>query len=131
MTLTAVCHCGATRIQMDGPPGSAKTCNCTYCQRVGAIWGYYPPEAIRITATEDRVYSPSGMNAHHFCGRCGSNTHGDSPDWASAYDHNGQLKPGMQEGVPDVRIAAVNLNMVDGLDLSTLKIEAMDGRNNW
>ena len=131
MTLTATCHCGATRIEIDGPPTSAKTCNCSYCQRVGAIWGYYQPEEIRITATDDRMYAPNGMNHHHFCGRCGGNTHGFSPDWSSIYDAEGKLKPGMKESVPEQRIAAVNLNMIDGLDLATFQIEAMDGRNNW
>lgn len=37
----------------------------------------------------------------------------------------------MTEGVPERRIATVNLRMIDDLDLSTLEILAMDGRNNW
>jgi len=131
MILTATCHCGATRIELPGPPTNVHTCNCTYCHRVGAVWGNYRPEDIRVTAAEDRVYSPSGLNDHHFCGRCGGDTHGVSPDWGSAYDENGKLKPGMTEGVPEQRIATVNLRMIDDLDLSTLEILAMDGRNNW
>jgi hypothetical protein len=132
MTLTAACHCGSTKITLPGPPAEAKTCNCSYCQRTGAVWGYYSPEELAVTATDDRVYSASGgMNQHHFCGACGGNTHGFSPDWASKYNSDGTLKPGEAEGVPERQTAAVNLNMIDGLDLSGITVMAMDGRNSW
>jgi len=131
MTLTAACHCGATKITLPGPPAEAKTCNCSYCQRTGAVWGYYAPEDVSISGTEDRVYSVTGLNLHHFCGACGGNTHGLSPDRASKYNNDGTLKPGEAEGVPDRQIVAVNLNMVDDLDLSGIKVTAVDGRNSW
>ncbi|HEX8661021.1 MAG TPA: GFA family protein [Brevundimonas sp.] len=131
MTLTAACHCGSTKITLPGPPTEAKTCNCSYCQRTGAVWGYYAPEDLSVTAKEDRVYSASGLNQHHFCGACGGNTHGFSPDWASKYSSDGTLKPGEAEGVPERKVAAVNLNMIDNLELSGLTVQAMDGRNSW
>lgn len=131
MTLTAACHCGSTKITLPGPPAEAKTCNCSYCQRTGAVWGYYAPEDLAVTAADDRVYSATGLNQHHFCGACGGNTHGFSPDWASKYNSDGTLKPGEAEGVPERKIAAVNLNMIDDLDMSGLTIQAMDGRNSW
>lgn len=131
MTLTAACHCGSTKITLPGLPAEVKTCNCSFCQRTGAVWGYYPAEDMTISATEDRVYSVSGTNLHHFCGTCGGNTHGFSPDWASKYNNDGTLKPGETEGVPERQTAAVNLNMVDDLDLSAIKVTAVDGRNSW
>ncbi len=131
MTLTAACHCGATKITLPGPPAEASTCNCTFCQRTGAVWGSYAPEELTITASEDRVYSATGLNQHHFCGTCGGNTHGFSPDWSSKYNNDGTLKPGETEGVPEGQKAAVNLNMVDDLDLSQIKVTAIDGRNSW
>lgn len=133
MTLTATCHCGATRITLPGPPAEAKTCNCSYCQRAGAVWGYYAPEDLRIEASsEDKVYSASdGVNQHHFCGKCGGQTHGFSPDWASVYNNDGTLKPGATDGIPSRQTAAVNLNMIDGLSLSAITITAVDGRNSW
>ena len=131
MTLTATCHCGSTRITLPGPPTEAKTCNCTYCQRAGGVWASYAPEDLTITATDDRVYSAAGMNQHHFCGKCGSDTHGFAPDWASKYNNDGTLKPGETEGVPERQIAGVNLNMIDDLDLSSIPVTAVDGRNSW
>lgn len=131
MTLTAVCHCGATHIEFDILPTSAKTCNCSFCRRTGAVWAYFEPETLRVIAAENRVYSSGGLNKHYFCGRCGGNTHGSAPDWSSAYDDNGKLKPGMAEPPPEQRLASVNLNMVDDLDLSRVTITAVNGRDNW
>lgn len=132
MTLTASCHCGATKIEAKGLPAEIKECNCTYCHRTGAVWGYYAPEDLKVTASDaDRDYAPSGMNHHHFCGKCGGNTHGFSPDWASMYENDGSLKPGMSPGVPERQLAAINLRMVDDLDLTTLTVIKVDGRNSW
>ncbi len=132
MPILASCHCGATKLQAE-LPREAKQCNCSFCSRTGAVWGYYEPdEIVFLSQDEDRVYSASGMNRHHFCGRCGLQTWGDSPNWASAYNADGSPKEGVAPGsVPEQRVYAINLRMVDGLDLSTLKIEQMDGRNNW
>lgn len=133
MTLTASCHCGAVRIDLPALPAEAKTCNCTFCHRTGAVWGYYAPEDLTVTAEPDalRDYAPSGMNHHHFCARCGGNTHGFAPDWASIYNNDGTLKPGMAQGVPEKQIAGVNLRMIAELDLSTLTVIEVDGRNSW
>jgi len=133
MTLTASCHCGAIKIEVPGLPAEAKECNCTYCHRTGAVWGYYSPEEVRITTAgeADRDYAPRGMNHHHFCGQCGGNTHGFTPDWASLYNNDGTLKPGMTQGVPERQIVGINLRMVDELDLPTLAIIKVDGRNSW
>jgi len=132
MTLTATCHCGATRIELAEMPKAMKACNCTFCHRTGAVWGYYDPADVKIiSASHDQVYAPSGLNHHHFCDQCGGNTHGSSPDWASMYNTDGTLKPGMTGGVPEARIAAVNMRMIIDLDLAAFDIETLDGRNNW
>lgn len=134
MTLVASCHCGATRIELPGLPYSAKACNCTYCARTGAVWGYYKPGEMKfITQDGERTYSGSdGMNQHHFCGTCGMQTWGDSPDWASVYNVDGTPKEGFTaETYPTERTYAVNLRLVEDLDLATVDVEQVDGRNNW
>jgi hypothetical protein len=133
MALIATCHCKSTRIELPDLPTSMKECNCTFCGRVGAVWGYYRPGEIRVlSAEQDEVYSASeGLNLHHFCRRCGCNTHGDSPDWASAYNADGTPKEGDGSVIPTQRILGVNMRMVDDLDLTRLPIEKVDGRNSW
>lgn len=134
MTMTATCHCGATRIQAAQPPRHAKECNCSFCGRAGAVWGYFKPDQLVFVSQDDeRTYSASGgLNRHHFCGRCGMQTWGDSPDWASAYNADGSPKEGFTAGsIPEQRIYGVNLRLVDDLDWSGIEVEKMDGRNNW
>nr|WP_314258215.1 hypothetical protein [uncultured Devosia sp.] len=133
MSLIATCHCGATRIELPHPPVSAGECNCTYCSRTGAVWGYYKPGEMKIISTEgERIYSPSGMNNHHFCGTCGMQTWGDTPDWGSIYNADGTPKPGFEAGgMPTERSYAVNLRLIDDFDWTSIEVEQMDGRNSW
>ena len=134
MSLIASCHCGATRIELPGPPAHAKQCNCSYCARTGAVWGYYGPGEMKFAAQEgEKTYSASdGINQHHFCGNCGMQTWGDSPDWASIYNNDGTPKEGFDAGsMPTQRSYAVNLRLVDDLDWSAITVEKVDGRNSW
>jgi hypothetical protein len=72
------------------------------------------------------------MNLHHFCGNCGMQTWGDSPDWASIYNDDGSPKPGFAAGsMPSQRSYAVNLRLIDDLDWSAIAVEKVDGRNSW
>ena len=133
MTATAKCHCGATTVTLPDTPTEASECNCTFCRRTGALWAYYPPEAVTIEAGDNRMYSASdGVNRHHFCGTCGMHTHGSSPSWGEIYNLDGTPKDGHQPGdMPEARTAQVNVRMIDGLDLDGLKINKLDGLNSW
>jgi hypothetical protein len=133
MPLLATCHCGATKIELPHAPVRAGECNCTFCARTGAVWGYYQPgELGMLSNTADKFYSAtSSGNEHHFCTTCGMQTYGVSPDWASLYNNDGTLKQGSTAGVPTQQIFAINLRLIDGFDWSSIEIEQMDGRNSW
>lgn len=132
MTAIAKCHCGATQISLAAAPTEASECNCTYCRRTGALWAYLDPADLPVEASNTQIYSATGLNDHHFCGNCGCNTHGFSPDWASHYNMDGTPKEGVQSGsVPTAKRGAVNVRMIDGLDLDGLTINRLDGLNNW
>ena len=134
MTLIASCHCGATRIELPHAPAHAKECNCSYCARTGAVWGYYGKGDMRFLSQQgEKTYSASdGMNLHHFCGQCGMQTWGDSPDWASVYNNDGTPKEGYTAGsMPTERTYAVNLRLIDDLDWSAIAVEKVDGRKSW
>lgn len=132
MSLIATCHCGATRIELPHIPEKAGECNCTFCSRTGAVWGYYKPGELNITSdSSGKFYSASGFgNEHHFCANCGMQTWGVSPDWSSVYNSDGTPK-GETGAMPTGQIFAVNLRLVDDFDWSSVQIEKMDGRNNW
>ncbi|MBJ6987495.1 GFA family protein [Devosia sp. MC521] len=132
MALTASCHCGAIKFEIASAPSEAHTCNCSYCQRSGAVWTGVKPEDFKLLSNSaEGTYNPTGLNVHHFCAACGMQTWGDSPDWSAIYNDDGTLKPGATEGVPETRSMYFNLNLVDDFDRTCIPITAMDGRNNW
>jgi hypothetical protein len=132
MPLIATCHCGATKIELPEQPTEAKSCNCTFCARTGAIWAYYKPDQLKFVARGGETdYAPSGMNHHYFCATCGMHTWGDNPDWASMYNSDGSPKNGDANAMPTERLYQVNLNLVDDLDWSKVVVEPLDGRNTW
>lgn len=132
MPLIVSCHCGSTRIALPGQPSTAKRCNCSYCARTGAVWAYYRLAELDFLSTDgEAIYSPRGMNHHHFCAKCGMQTWGDSPDWASLYNSDGTPKDGKPGAMPTERVYAINLNLVDDLDWSAVRVEEVDGRNAW
>jgi hypothetical protein len=134
MGLLATCHCGGTTIELPHPPLSAGECNCTFCARTGAVWGYFKPGELKILSeTSGKIYTanPQAMNEHHFCATCGMHTYGVSPDWSSLYNSDGTPKNGDPTAIPTTRSYAVNLRLIDDFDWSTVTIEKMDGRNNW
>jgi hypothetical protein len=132
MTLVASCHCGKTRIELPAQPMHAKSCNCTYCARTGAVWAYYKPGELKFISQEgEATYSPGGLNHHHFCSGCGMQTWGDTPDWASLYNNDGTPKDGDANAMPTARSYAVNLRLIDDLDWEAVTIEPVDGRASW
>jgi hypothetical protein len=132
MTLIVSCHCGQTRIELPAPPLEAKSCNCSYCARTGAVWAYYAPGELRFISREgEATYAPSGMNQHHFCSACGMQTWGDSPNWASLYNNDGTPKNGDANAMPSERTYSVNLRLVDELDWGSVTVTEVDGRASW
>lgn len=120
----ATCHCGATRIEVDRVPETATACNCTFCAKRGALWGYYGAGGLRVLAEgAPGVYAPGGINRHHFCATCGCTTHTLAPDWAAmgAGDdpHAAPLRP------------QLNLRLLDDVDVSAIPVVEVDGRSGW
>lgn len=132
MSLIATCHCGGTKIELPHLPAVAKECNCTFCARTGAIWGYYPQGELKLLSQDgDKVYAPGPFNQHHFCSTCGMQTWGDSPDWAALYNEDGTPKSGEANTIPTDRIHAINLRLIDDFDWTSITVEKSDGRNSW
>ncbi len=134
MPVIASCHCGDTKIELAQKPTHAHECNCSFCARAGAIWGFVARADMTLTTqTNDTIYSASGgLNQHHFCARCGMQTWGDSPDWAQNFNIDGTPKDGVDpDSVPTARSYYVNLRLIDGLDWTSIHLEKVDGRNNW
>lgn len=115
MTLRASCHCGAVRFEAP-VPGQITRCNCTYCDRVGALWAYCPPEEFRLVSDPADLitYAPTAGD-HYSCATCGMVTHGRSPDYENA----------------DVEKISYNVRMAVDFDRSAITIIDLDGRHQW
>ena len=67
--VSATCHCGSVRLEIDTPPSEVTECNCSICQRYGVCelttrpieCGCCPP--IRPPTSTCGVAGPSGFTA--------------------------------------------------------------------
>ena len=84
-TYTGGCHCGEVRFEVTADLGSVVSCNCSICQKRGALWTFVPPEqfALRAGADDVKDYQFGKKTIHHFfCPQCGVGWHwsvGDNP----------------------------------------------------
>lgn len=122
MSYSATCHCRATRITIPRLPEKATACTCTFCTKRGALWGYFRPgEVVIEPSLDDRVYAPSGVSQHHFCGTCGCTTWSLTPNWNAETDQDGST----------AHWISVNLWLLDDVNIRNLPIDLLDGRNAW
>lgn len=115
MQYTGSCHCGDVTFEFEAPQidGGVK-CNCSICTRKGAVMSNFLLQAdqLKITAKADALslYQFGTMvGKHYFCSRCG------------IYPFHETLRaPGSFR---------VNLNCVEGVDVSHLSLDMFDGKS--
>jgi hypothetical protein len=104
---TGGCQCGAVRFAADVDLEVTRSCNCSRCQRLGAVWGYTTVGELTILAGEDQLTTFTfnrHQGRHMFCRICGI------------------------EPFAIGSIAVINANCLDGVDPRALKPEHADGR---
>lgn len=113
MNLT--CHCGNVKISVNTAPDELLSCNCSICNRYGALWGYYTPKEVSITTeVETKTYrwGDETTDFHH-CPSCGCMTHYTST-----------------ENIEEKRVAA-NFRMTDHKAIDSITIRKFDGADTW
>jgi hypothetical protein len=109
MRIEGKCHCGNISYVLDWPDDGAeigiRTCGCTFCVKHGGNWTSHRDAALTAEIGDPSLVSAyrfgTGTAVFHVCARCGV-----VPFVSSAID--GQL------------YAVVNVNTLDGIDLSSL-----------
>lgn len=74
----AICDCGAVRLEVSEDPAEINDCQCSWCQRLGALWAYYPKDQVRMLSPADAtaVYLRAQRELEfHRCKVCGLTTH--------------------------------------------------------
>jgi hypothetical protein len=111
------CHCGCVCVRTAKRPDFIHDCNCTLCQKTGAIWGYFPPSEVTVegtTAGYSRDDKAEPGVSIRFCSQCGSTTHFELTEAAIAKFGNTML--------------GVNMRLSDQSDLDGVELRYPDGR---
>ena len=111
---TGGCHCGEVRFEVTADITSAVSCNCSICQKRGALWVFVAPESFALRAgLEDlKDYQFGKKSIHHlFCPQCG----------VGAFSRG--TAPSGKEMI------AINVRCLDDIDLASIKSVPFDGRN--
>ena len=103
---TGSCQCKAVTFEVQIDLELTRTCNCSRCQRLGAIWGYTSLEKLKVLTGEESLTTFTfnrHRGKHRFCKVCGI------------------------EPFAVGSIAVINANCLDGT--RALKPEHADGRS--
>ena len=115
--ITASCHCGAVRLEIDGElPEWLLSCNCSICKRYGNVMAYYHPRQVKVLAAPDSLARYAwGDKSIAFvrCANCGCFSH-----WESL-DSNQTERMG------------VNTRLFNNVDVSGLRVRYFDGAETW
>ena len=108
------CHCGKVRYEVTTDLAQVLTCNCSICQKRGALWTYVGPQQFELLSGADELedYQFNKHIIHHlFCRTCGVSS------FARGKGADGS------EGI------GINVRCLDDIDLTTLKTTFYDGRS--
>lgn len=108
------CQCGAVAYEVDVNLDQSITCNCSRCQPLGAVLAFAPRDRFILhSGAEDLTEYRFNKHeiAHLFCKTCGiqSFSYGRMPD--------------------GTEIAAINLNVLEGVEARALSPTHVDGRS--
>lgn len=107
------CHCGQIAFEVQGELRDVMDCNCSICQRKGALHWFVPRDQLHIKTPETamRTYTFGAGTIHnHFCPRCGMHPFAESTDASGN------------------KTAAVNARCLENLDMTKLTVQHFDGR---
>lgn len=111
------CHCGNVKIKVNQSPESLLSCNCSICQRYGALWAYYTREKAIVTTestpTNTYRWGDEYIDFHH-CPNCGCMTHYTGTERADDSSRMG-----------------VNFRMTSHKDIEGITIRRFDGADTW
>jgi hypothetical protein len=113
-TYTGGCHCGEVRFEVTADVDNVVSCNCSICQKRGALWTFVAPEqfALRAGADDMKDYQFGKKAVHHFfCAQCGV----------------GAFSRGAAPSGKDM--VAVNVRCLDDVDVAALIPKSFDGRS--
>ena len=114
-TYTGGCHCGEVRFEVTADISSVVSCNCSLCQKRGALWSF-------VTAGEFRAArrrgGPQGLPVRQ-------EDHPSSVLRAMRRGRHSRAATSPKGG----EMVAVNVRCLDDVDIAALKVTLFDGRS--
>ncbi len=114
--ITLSCLCGDIRIEVCNRPEFINECNCAFCAKSGARWGYFHPSEVGVegeTKGFRRTDKDDPAAELHFCPTCGCTTHFRLT--AATIAKLGDSMMGVNMGLADqAELAGVELRYPDG-----------------
>ncbi|WBU62981.1 GFA family protein [Paracoccus aerodenitrificans] len=107
---TGSCQCGAVTFEVDTDLDQVNICNCSRCQRIGAVWSFVPAESVRMVRdgpTTEFLFNKNAIS-HRFCPTCGVEAY-------AVGENNGQ------------KMIGINVNCLEGVDPRSLSAKMVDG----
>jgi hypothetical protein len=113
MIYKSSCHCGKVAFEAEGEIKGVMACNCSICQRKGALMWFLPRDKLRLLTPENAMATYTFNKhaiKHRFCPACGIHPYGE------ATDPQGNA------------MAAINIRCLEGIDLQAIPVQHYDGR---
>ena len=108
------CHCGKIAFEVEGAIESVLSCNCSMCQRKGALLWFVPRARLQVTRGADHLATYTfnrHVIQHRFCAACGIHPFGEG------VDPKGEA------------MAAINVRCLEDVDLDAIPVHHYDGRS--
>ncbi|WP_374583269.1 GFA family protein [Pseudoduganella sp.] len=107
------CHCGNVKFEAEGQIEGLVSCNCSICQRKGALMWFIPRDNLKLLTPEadqaNYTFNKHVIN-HRFCPKCGIHTYGEGKD------PKGNA------------MAAVNARALEDFELESVPVQHYNGR---
>jgi len=114
MNYKGSCHCGKIAFEVEGNLEKAMSCNCSICQRKGALMWFVPRDSLRLLTPEEEMSTylfNKHVIKHRFCSVCGIHPFGEGADPKGN------------------RMAAVNIRCLENVELENIPVTHYDGRS--
>ncbi|MEP6997983.1 MAG: GFA family protein [Betaproteobacteria bacterium] len=114
MNYKGSCHCGRIAFEVEGALEGAVSCNCSICQRKGALMWFVPRDDLHVLTPEEDTSTylfNKHVIKHRFCSVCGIHPYGEGADPKGN------------------RMAAINIRCLEGVALEQIPVKHYDGRS--
>jgi hypothetical protein len=114
MNYTGTCHCGKVAFDVEGVLEQVIECNCTHCSRKGYLLWFVDRDKVTLKVPRESLATYTfnkHVIQHHFCPTCGCAPLGFGTDGKG------------------VAKAAINARCLENVDLTTLRMVPVNGRD--